>query len=324
MKIGIAADKRDENFFNSFEILPTEVILYDTFLPPQVTRSLELVGDQMPHMKDKVLIANQSEQGHGNDYGLVFRYGIFDEVELMDGRDGTTFAKNNLVARISMGMPAETIHIGNREVKCKDPSNLSRLHLNVFGARNYLLDKSEGKISESFKYGIEKIHFSLRWLDGKFDNSWNDLPEWIAQKDSRYLSKPQFNPMRTTYYESTTRQDQANGNISRGNLTLKEIQDRIGIDREAILPAELTSTEFCNMFPAGCAIEDIYRASGLRILDERKDYPTIGYAPALKILSRFGKVSEKESLSIPEMNMDEGVEYIFGKILPAMKKFVKS
>ena len=343
MKIGIYSDQRyDDRFSSSFEYLPDEVVLYDTELPAQVRRSLEIVSSILPSRIARIPLANQTEQAHHGDYGLVFRLGEVDNVELLPGGCCTDFTRGIVTARISMGMPQTKDKIGDKEIILKNPSELARLHLNVYGARNFLpvkeVDKQDPKI---FEYISEELHFSLRWVNGKFDNVWNDPAKWLEEKDSRYMSRPDFNNMRTTYLESNSQSNNVNGGfykdltkwvppeikgrIERGEkiLTLEDIQALIGTGKERILPGNIDIQKFLKLFPQSTEEADARKAAGYNF-KERKDFPHIGYSPVLKTLSRFGDVTAEDAYSIPSMSMDQGVEYIFGKVLPAVEKFTQA
>ncbi|MFA5856853.1 MAG: hypothetical protein WC867_05820 [Candidatus Pacearchaeota archaeon] len=346
MKIGVFSDRRQDSIFNpNFEDNPDEAVLYDLELPAQIKRGLEIISDYMPSGIGKFPYANQTSQGHHGDYGLVFRIGETSSIGLIPDDSCANFTYKNLVARISYGMEKTPDVIQDKPVILNDPTKISRLHLNVYGARNFLSTEIEEQAIESFNYTTEVIHFSLRWVNGKFDNSWNEPKQWLKEKDSRYLNKPQFNPMRTTYFETKTSSNHLNGNfyhdlsgyipnnikeqINSGKtiLSMNEVLDKIGPRKPNLLPPNIPFEDFIKEFPAGSSIDDIKKSLGYN-LEKKESFPNIGYSKLCTFLYNYGIINNDsiinkyDSFRIPEMTMDEGVDYIFQRVLPAVKMFI--
>lgn len=343
MKIGISSDNEDIEFSPTFEIQPREAVLYEVNLPAQVERGLELISEHMPLAKGTTPIAIQTEQAHHGDYGLVFRAGEIDSVKLIPGGDVCTeFTRSVVVARISMGLDKTTELVRGREVVLRDPSKLNRLHLNVYAARNFIPHEGEERRNNnSFDYASETAHFSLRWVDGQFDNSWNDAATWHAERDSESMDRPQFDSMRTAHFVSNRSSEHVNGHfyydlsgdipsdvrrqIREGKIFvgLRDVEAVIGSRKTRLLPKDIPLGEFMRQFPEGTTEDNARKAAGYEFR-KRESFPHIGYAPLLGILSQFGEVSARDADEIPKMDMDHGVEYTFRKILPAVKMFARA
>lgn len=336
MKVGIAAHQEERDFNPSHEFPPKDAVLYEVDLPEEITRGLELIDSHLPIGGTPIM--TQSLQGHNHDYGLVFRIGDYSSVNLIPEGLCTSFSRKGLVARVSMGMPESIETRNGSELVLKDPTQLTRLHLNVYGARNFLPPEEERVTEDNqFNYATEEIHFSLRWVNGVFDNRWNNPSIWISEKDDRSLGKPEFDDMRTTYCQSGSRRNGLNRHFRHNHsgvkqeyfdrsigpvIGLEEVERMIGTNRERILPANASLDEFMKIFPNGTSSED---AMGVSYPNRRPEsFPHIGYSPALNTLSKFGDVSPAEAENIPNLSMSEGIEYIFGKVLPAMRNFTEA
>ncbi|MBR9701484.1 hypothetical protein GOV13_01020 [Candidatus Pacearchaeota archaeon] len=182
MIIGVST--RDEGEFSArigFSP-PREAVIYDAELPLEVKDALRAVRKNLDLDKSHIHVAAQTHHRHGNDYGFDFREGAPQIIELNPTTAASSFVSKNLVARVSLGMAStkDIKEIGKDETIYKNPNLLKRLHLNVFGSRQFLPEnfKEMQKRREAFAYLSEKIHFSMRWLDGKFDGVWNDFYEF--------------------------------------------------------------------------------------------------------------------------------------------------
>ncbi len=322
MKIGISADKEWEGFSTFGEYMPKEPLIVDASLPPEVERALNLIDLRIPTWQGNFPVARYIAQGHGDEYGLVFRMGENERILLVPGDSGSAFEKRGLTCRISYGMPAgEEIALGSsKTVNYNDPSKISRLHLSVFGWRDFPLEEGiRVSRTDLFRYFRESVHVSLRWTDGKFDSRWSDPAEWFKQKDSDSYNRARFDEMRTPYVKSMEMISSANGAVGK-KITVEEIEKLIGSGK-ARTTKNLSIEEFLALFPAGTTLEDAKKAAGIR--REIVDFPNIGYAPALKLLSQFGNVSENDANEIPYASMESGVNYLFSRVLPAVERFTK-
>ncbi len=325
MELGIFSDNLyDCNFNSSYLHNSDEAIVLEVNLPSEVERSLKLSRNFMS--KTGIPLVNLSQQGHGNDYGFVFRFGNKNYVNFFeeDTCFKTDFTKNILGVRISYGMPLiSDSHLVKKSIKYKDSSKIKRLHLSIYGARNFLpKDKSEKSESNHFGYVSESIHFSMRWLDGKFDNKWNNPESWLS-KDKSQKSYSRFNEKRTTYYETLNNEEGIDGAISDGRISLENALEIISPRRDKVLKS-LNVKEFLSFFPKDTSLEQIEDVMLMRHFRRKNSFPSIGYRPVLDILSKFGECSVQDSAEMEKIGVEEGIEYMFGKILPAMKRFTQS
>lgn len=326
MQIGISTEC-DSDFYESASYPPREAVLYEAELPSEVIDALKIIRNQLNIPSEKIPVAEQDFHGHGCDYGLVFREDSYELVEIIPSV--TNFTTKNLVARVSFGMEKTGEWEENERKTCyKDPKLLNRLHLNVFGSRQFL-PKNFREIQEDrehFSYLSERVHFSLRWLKGEFDGCWNDFGEFEKNVGDYYLNVPKFNEKRTTYMSSGLSSEYVNGNFSREGesgkiITLEKIYQLLGT-KNRILPKNLTREEILSRFSPDFDPKDLEKV--FPSFDSRNSFENIGFTPVLKILSQFGEVSERDELLFPKMKMQEGVEYIFDKVLPAMKKYTEA
>jgi len=331
MLIGVSTDN-EGNFYSGYEFSPREVVLYEAKLPKDVETALGLMRHNF-NERDAPPLAFQAFAGHGKDYGLVFRNNYYEEVNLNPNTCSSDIKTKNLVGRVSFGM--EYIEkLKEKGIFCKDPSKMTRLHLNLFGARQFLpenFEEIQDKEGEHFNYLIEQIHFSIRWIRGEFDNVWNDFNEWENHKELAYLGHPQFDDMRSTYFYSSEETEHVNGTFVRRKekvprqdkkiIDLEDVHQKIGI-KFRILPPNLTQEEVMKNFSNSFNIEDLKKVYSFTGYKTRFD--TVGYGSVLEILSQFGDISIKDAQKIPHMDMVEGTKYLFNKVFPAMKNYVNS
>lgn len=334
MKIGISArEQGDLSERSGFP--PREAVIYEADLPLEVERSIQIIKGNFNFDNSWIPTAVQSYHGHGGNYGLDFRENEFNDVVLNPLSYGGSFTKNNLIARISFGMGR--VHLqerkDKRETTYRSPKLLNRLHLNVFGSRQFLPEnfKDMQKERDSFSYLSEKIHFSMRWLDGKFDSVWNDFYEFEKNIDNQ-SNHPYFNKMRSTYTSSEESTNHINGTFVQKaeqikekdklrKISLSEVHKLLGTRRK-ILPKNLTREEITEQFSESFDpnnLDKIFFSMG-----RKRDFEIVGYGPALEILSEFGDISRGDEEKIIQMDMKEGLEYIFNNVFQAMRNYVNS
>jgi hypothetical protein len=319
MKIAIGTE--GDAGFSKHEFPPTEPVVVEVRLPKEVKRSLGLVRRIIKTLNGNPPVANYTAQGHGDEYGLIFKISEGDSFDFLPGHCSTDFFRKRLTARISYGLTGTDAVVDKNDITYNDPAKMNRLHLNVFARKAFPPEEGiDCHDRGRFKYASETIHFSMRWLKGEFDDVWNDGSIWLACKKSGAYRAPSFDETRTTYMTSEDETDHVNGEIRGGGITLDRIAHLLGPGRPRSFK-NWGADELTGFFPAGTSLNDAREiVRGIR----PDSFPVIGYSPVLGFLSKFGNVSQTDVAKIPSMSMGEGVEYIFGKVLPAMKAFVES
>lgn len=317
MLIGVSSDLRaNYQFDDKAWDFQREGVLYEANLPLEVVMCLNYIRERWKQNKEPP-IAVQDFHGHGGNYGLVFPNLIHQNV---NNKDFPEFGHTNwyVGSRISFGMDKK-IYIENSSNTFKDPGKMNRLHISLCAQRNFLpLGKDEVKqpIDEDYyTFQSERINFSLRWLDKEFDGVWNDPNIWIKHIDSKHFEYPQFDARRTTYFSTKVSQDQKD--TAGGIYSKKDVTPLLN-RRKKVLPNDILLTKLMTRFPelSEKQIRTLYGESRKMI------FPHVGFAPCLEILSQFGGVSPGDE-SIFKESMNEGITYLYGKVLPAMEAFVQ-
>ncbi|MBR9701483.1 hypothetical protein GOV13_01015 [Candidatus Pacearchaeota archaeon] len=135
--------------------------------------------------------------------------------------------------------------------------------------------------------------------------------------------------MKTTYMSSGESSDHVNGTFNREpismekKVTLKDVHRMLGT-KEKILPENLIEEEVMSGFSPDFSRKDLTKVFSYPLSGQKSSFEIIGYAPTLEVLSKFGDVSPSDEERITEMDMSQGINYLFHKVLPAMKKYVNS
>jgi hypothetical protein len=332
MLIGVSTED-EHNFRADYEFPPKESVLYEVVLPKRVEEAINIMRDKF-EVENIPPLAFQTFAGHRNDYGLIFRNNYHEDVDLNPNDCSSKIRTKNLVGRVSFGMNYKE-ELREKGIFCKDTSKLNRLHINLFGSRRFLpknFEVIQDSDEEHFNYLSEQIHFSLRWIEGKFDNAWNDLSEWERNKESLYLHRPCFDEMRSTYFFSNEETEHLNGTFirkksktsdqQRGVIDFIEVHKKLGT-KSRILKKNLTQEEVMKNFSRLFKLEDLKKVCP-SLIGNRTEFEIVGYEPVLEILSQFGNVSIKDAQKIPYMDMIKGTDYLFNKVFPAIKNYVDS
>jgi hypothetical protein len=127
--------------------------------------------------------------------GLVLKQGICTEVPT----DNDPFTKSELLVRISIGGKQELVD----KIKVIDYTSLQRLHISVYGARQFFPDRGEVRDVPV----LEEVHVSFRWLENNdgilvYDD-WSGLQAWYADAvNDNIIDRKRFSESRTTYCRS--------------------------------------------------------------------------------------------------------------------------
>lgn len=175
------------------------------------------------------------------------------------------------------------------------------------GRDNYLEFREEG------------LNFSMRWLNGNFDD-WSNLKQWQKEAESQAYDHKGFHKMRTTYFDVDEREDNLGGRVDESM-----INRWVAIlgNRNVVLPSNLTIEDFTRMHPS-FTVEKAARAFGkMGVYKKEVTIPTAGYVPVLEVLSQYGDVSAKDARGIPKMTPEQGLVYLTDKVIPAVVEFAR-
>jgi len=227
-----------------------------------------------------------TKAGH-SDIGLVFYINDLKEEDFDKESNKHYFGGDRgIVARVSIG-PGK-----RKEDKCGwNPLDIGRFHISVYGFRDFF--PLEGEVPElPLKQKSdclrEEVHFSLRWFK-KEDGGWdyyNPYPKGTASTQCPW--------MRLSKAVTMTKVPV----VPRKN----HIPFTDELDEYGQAPYDKTSEE-----------------------DRFKVFETShsGYKPVLDLLSKFSSdVSNAKQIS--ELSPEEGINYLFQQVTPALKAFIDS
>jgi len=232
-----------------------------------------------------------SKRGHG-DIGSVFLIKDIKEEELYHKGEGTGGKKwneylsgknDNVVARVSFG--------SGTDVTEWKPDQFERLHIGAYGIRRfYPADRdSDALNSELYVNGAclaEEVYLSLRWLKREgtwgFDNPYGDFCETLGTRLSWMRAR------KGEFCHNVARCTSHNLISSAPEL------DDFGQPRERTEP---TIAE---------------RMNNLETTHS-------GYKAVLGLLGGFGNVNPEDDVA--SMTPEQGVDYLFERVVPAIKNF---
>jgi hypothetical protein len=179
------------------------------------------------------------------------------------------------------------------------------------------LIKEERDRQVILSYDQEAINFSMRWVDGKFDD-WNDFKLWKKDKDSDMLDHYRFSDTRTSYFRTEVDRGCSWENADGGRRLLVTMGER-----KPLLPSQPTFADISKKFKGipQEKVGSIWGFHGARYIPQV--VPAVGYAPILQFLSDYGDVSARDARQLPKMTPQQGAEYVFGKVLPAMLNYAR-
>jgi len=271
-----------EHFNRDLSYITAEINLDDT-----TTRAIELtkpIWGQTRELPPVILDGG----GHGENRGIVIERGLH-KGEKVEGL--SEFDQYDLRTRVSVG--AAKAQEGEYDL-----TKPTRHHMSVWAGRQFFpIDYKELGLDEDIPI-VEIINYSLRWLNGKFDD-WSNSDEWV--KGITKLDEKYRHEMRTTYafsYPDTVSQEYS---TQEGNKeAIKELRKRVG-RRERAFP--LTPKNPKEQY------------------DMRGRIPIIGYDAVEEILNEWGLWSSKGRQTD---NPNKGIEFLFNDVLHAMENFAKS
>ncbi len=239
--------------------------------------------------------------GHGENRGLVTRAGYCDFFQLKDLHD---FTQSELIIRISAG--------SQKEEKHHDLSNPNRQHYSIQASRQFFpTDWRKLRIPKTTPI-IEKVNYSLRWLEGEFDN-WSNPERWGRPQNEDPELKV-FNQNRTTYAVAyPAKVTQRSSTLEENPDNIIKIINLVG-RKNRLLPLSPEISQFKPPFDYANALLErtLFDADQKRI-------PMIGYYEVHSALAEIGL----PNLDSPRrMKPEQGVEFLFTQVLPAMERFI--
>ncbi|MEK6840480.1 MAG: hypothetical protein AABX79_00830 [Nanoarchaeota archaeon] len=168
-------------------------------------------------------------------------------------------------------------------------SNFGRLHIGSYAFRDFLPVPAVQEVTEK-ECLSEEISFPLRWLKNK---------KGIWQFDNPYTDGCMNQETRTPWQR-----------LTKGEYYPKMVELS---KRKSTIPFSQGLNAFGQEEKKDKAIGELFKVF---------ETTHSGYHPILQTLSGFGEV--KPSDNITEMTPRQGVEYLFSRVLPAMKHFINS
>lgn len=262
--------------------------------------------------------------GHG-PFGMIFCEGMSDfPVVKLSNDSYHADPKWGVQTRISFGpLTSKT-----RQVNAPSDFSNYRLHISVRAGRIANLNAQLEERWESHrerKWELrgdqEEVHFSLRWLDGKFDD-WSDVNLWKKEQKSKFMNRHTFNDMRTSLHTTVTnRRISIMGPTGSTQDEFARRFAKIYGKRKHLLPPNAPLGDFRKAYPG---FDDQYLLHAFGCREDSQQIPVIGYSPVLDVLSNYGEVSKKDARKILRMSPAEGTEFLFGKVLPAMINYARA
>jgi hypothetical protein len=317
MKVGIPFERIHEpRHRTASPVIDENCVQVEVALPKEIEVAVEeiqkIFGNQ-----GRTPLAGVNDAGHGVDGGIILWDNLFESFILNYDRDSQRFEPWAISTRLSLG-PTHSYweKIARNENKRTWDANPTRYHISVWAQRiaNPILKIED---NPGIEYRQEEVHFSMRWLDGKFDD-WNDLKQWKKERNLNTLGKKGFDGERTTYMDISKRFDNLNGWKS-----TKPIANRIIATlgpRTPHLPENPLYEEFRSRN------RDLSDEEIQKVLQPRIDgtIRAFGYSPLLEVLSQYGNVSPKDAKRIPKMAPQEGLVYLTNQVLPAVLEFART
>lgn len=330
MKIGIATTRQPIQCLSSYEDRK-DAIVVDMNLPDIVEAEINHIHNTFHDHHDEPL-AYLDTGSHGHNSGLVLWNTLYDSPCLQQTSDGTIQLDNWTVkTRISIG-PTD-------EYKKQNPTwngEMSRLHIGVWAGRNCCFEakpetRNQQFYTHSLHYVTEQINFSMRWLDGQFDD-WSHIRLWRKDRTNKKKSfnLHEFNEFRTTYFDSR----ESSESILGPNKYAKRFMVILD-DKPRLLP-ELET--FGSVLEREKVIDEQELRCAYDLGHSGGTVPTVGYDEVIGILSNYsdkltyinmdgygkGTINSNDHKKIKKMSSEDGMKYTFHNVLDAMLRFARS
>lgn len=257
---------------------------------PAIAKSIELARACFPERYDGLPVIMYDTSHHGEFAGFVVPYEEFKD------EDGVN---SKLEARISFEGKAN-------EKKVVSHTDLSRVHLGVYAIRSFPPKgyrtslKSVPAKNRDKAHVSESVNVSFRWVEKKgfknlnYQAGWN-LPETF------YGESFEFHKTRSTYC------------VSFCNESSQPITKR----RTPLLP--LSPTLDC--LPSGKGFDE-FKKFVSRKLEDSQTIPSIGISAVQKAFPNFPEPPRKLVVQYGFPTPDEAPDYLFGAVLPYLKRFI--
>lgn len=238
--------------------------------------------DNHPTIDEFPIFEYDFEGGNGADnVGLIFKQTSREKFP-----QGYSYNQNNITFRVSFGTNRPFNEKGKKMYW--DPETFQRLHLSVYGVRNFF---TEEQIEKSIEKGVigtnsEEVNVSIRWLDDSFDD-WHDGEHNFHEKRTTYLAYQKW---------------------ERGGLDSSEAGEyikKVGTKKELLKGV----------------VKHHKLVSGYNIAPEMR---LEGYKNVLEFLSKYGNTSIEDAVKIPSMNHMGAIDFLLDKVVPSVRDFVRS
>ena len=296
----------------------------DIKLAPEIERAFELTKSIWKGGgENEVPIVYLDRGDHGCDRGIVMRQGSVDVVPLYGD---ASFCRSEVVARISFGA-------GNYENRTQetpralDFSQLGRVHIGVRARKQFFPANWRALPVHYNEYGrkeeerrrltpiVEEANVSLRWINGQYDE-WSDPELWIRDQNIKSLGANEFHGERTTYCFAAE---------SRIHFLQDEMRDPVlnrFLKKERRMRQAIPLSPMVKCYPDGpeynfanLAVERLFK-SGI----DMGVLPSVGYDNVLRLTGRTLPWPDKDFKKMTPM---EGIEFLFGKVMPPLTGFVQ-
>ncbi|MDO8660660.1 MAG: hypothetical protein Q7K43_02115 [Candidatus Woesearchaeota archaeon] len=318
MKVGLQTGRHEPDIHeinNFYDPATAQSIQADLALAPEIEKGILLVQEYFKRTKE-VPVLFYDFAGHG-PIGFVFGTSSCQ-------RDSANIWNSNVWQRYSARISFGPQNSAGNNNECQlippwNPAVLERLHISAYGARRFFIEEQPEPV-------LEEVHVSLRWIDNNF-NDWSNIEKWKADRapgKGLSLESKCFDSGRTTYMKSDKSQiyvptDEINTRPP-SPQELANLKDTRGT-KKCLLPAQTPTLNELLAQESDLNMKKALEDSWPRKYQGEIHLPIIGYAPALKVLSQFGDLATPENKPVTELSPAAGVEYLFGKVLPAVKKF---
>lgn len=299
----------------------------DVKLSPEIQRALELTKPIWTK-SSSIPLAYVDSGNHGYRIGLVFNAAEFEGI--IDHETMHDFVRRELIARVSVGGSRKKTGYETKEDSLGnevDFSNPNRVHVSVLGRRHFFPKEWRNLPYENDGWGrrvdkrfvtpvVEEVHVSMRWIDGKF-NDWNNPEEWYKGFSDRSLGAQEFSKMRTTYCVAYPKEvSQKHSTEGEKSDNIKELIKREGRRRQIIdLSPEIR--QFKGRYQHANKMLEKVLNDGIQLR-----VPVIGFQE-VRGAAGLDNVDGMYDNQIAQMTPEQGVEYLFGKVMPAIDDFTR-
>ncbi len=246
------------------------------------------------------------------DLGFIIKDGISEVLEVADRE----FQRSELITRISF---ADGITFPNKPDEKSD-----RLEISIYGARKFFPNDFKnvlrGRVDDkrlSVTSVLEEFLIALNWQDGQFVD-WNDVNVWAQNLDAKTISPRRFHLGKSTYaFANEKRISQKNSSEDENPEEIKKIIRKVK-RQDVRIPLSPSLTPYGQggrQYPANDLLKELFNAGVMA----PNGMPIIGVQAVIGSLGLKGNELDSR---IAKMSPMEGVEFLFGKVLPEVQKYL--